>query len=289
MKIGAFVFPTDYSFPIHELAVELEDRGFESMMVCEHTHIPASRKTPWPGGGELPKEYYHTYDPFVGLSFAANATSRILIGTSVCLIAQRDPFNLAKMVASLDSLSKGRFVFGIGGGWNMDEMENHGIKHHSRFKILEETVLALKALWTEEKSEFHGEFIDFDTVYSFPKPSQRPHPPILLGGQTDYTLHRVARFCDGWMPIGPMDIEDGMNRLKRIAKDHGKDITKLPVTVFQMPSLTRDSDKTKNFNESMLRRYQAAGVDRVLLQIPTADRHICLKVLDSYSSLTDLL
>ena len=288
MKIGAFVFPTDYSFPIHELAVELEDREFESLMVCEHTHIPASRKTPWPGGGELPKEYYHTYDPFIGLSFAANATSRIRIGTSVCLIAQRDPFNLAKMVASLDSLSKGRFVFGIGGGWNMDEMENHGIKHHSRFKILEETVLALKALWTEEKSEFHGEFIDFDTVYSFPKPSQRPHPPILLGGQTDYTLHRVARFCDGWMPIGPMDIEDGMNRLKQIAKDHGKDITELPVTVFQMPSLTRDSDKTKNFNESMLRRYQAAGVDRVLLQIPTAERDICLKVLDSYSSLTDL-
>ena len=234
MDIGVFYFPTDYAFAITELAVELEQRGFESLLVCEHTHIPASRKTEWPGGGELPKEYYHTYDPFVGLAFAASVTKTLKIGTGICLVPQRDPFNLAKSVASLDSLSGGRFIFGIGGGWNVDEMENHGISYDTRFKVMRETILAAKQLWAEETGEYHGEFIDFDPAFSFPKPVQKPHPPILLGGQSDYTLRRVVEYCDGWLPLGPIDMVDGIARLRRFAEEAGRDMatlsTKRPAT-----------------------------------------------------------
>ena len=165
MDIGAYFFPTAYSIDVVELATELEQRGFESLLVPEHTHIPASRKTEWPGGGDLPKEYYHTYDPFVALSFVAAATKTLKIGTGICLIPQRDPIATAKCVASLDHLSKGRFIFGIGGGWNVDEMENHGAQYSSRFKLLKENILAMKQFWTEEKGEFHGEFVDFDPAF----------------------------------------------------------------------------------------------------------------------------
>ena len=171
-----------------------------SLFVCEHTHIPTSRKSPFPGGGELPKRYVHTYDPFVALSFAAAATKTLLLGTGVCLVPQRDPIITAKSIASLDRLSGGRFVFGIGGGWNVEEMENHGARYDTRFKLMRERVLAMKALWTQEEASFHGEFVNFDPVWCYPKPLQQPHPPILLGGETDHTLKRVVEFCDGWFP-----------------------------------------------------------------------------------------
>ncbi len=282
MDIGVFFFPTDYSIELTELSVELEQRGFESLLVCEHTHIPASRKTEWPGGGELPKEYYHTYDPFVGLSFAASVTERLKVGTGICLVPQRDPFNLAKSVASLDRLSGGRFIFGIGGGWNVDEMENHGIAYNSRFKVLRETILAAKQLWTEENAEYHGEMIDFDPVLSSPKPIQTPHPPILLGGQTDYTLRRVVEFCDGWLPLGPINMVDGMARLSRFAEEAGRDMATLSTTVFQMASLTTLVSQTSESDKAMLQGYAEAGVNRVLLQVSTADRDTCLKTLDNY-------
>jgi len=285
MDIGVFFFPTDYSIALTELAVELEQRGFESLLVCEHTHVPASRKTEWPGGGELPKEYYHTYDPFVGLSFAASVTKTLKIGTGICLVPQRDPFNLAKSVASIDRLSGGRFIFGIGGGWNVDEMENHGIAYNSRFKVLRETILAAKQLWTKEKAEFHGEFVDFDPVFSSPKPIQTPHPPILLGGQTDHTLRRVVEFCDGWLPLGPIDMVDGIARLSRFADAAGRDMATLSTNVFQMASLTTLVLKTDESTKSALQGYAEAGVNRVLLQIPTADRDTCLKTLDNYMPL----
>jgi len=275
MKVGVFNFPTHYSIELTELATELEQRGFESLMVCEHTHIPVSRKSEWPGGGELPKEYYHTYDPFVGLSFAAAVTKTLKIGTSICLVPQHDVFNLAKCVASLDRLSGGRFIFGIGGGWNVDEMENHGAKYKTRFKLLRETILAAKQLWTEEKAEYHGEFVNFDPVYSSPKPIQTPHPPIFLGGNSDYTLRRVVEYCDGWLPIGPIDMVESIARLRRFADEAGRDMSTLATTVFH----AADADK------AALQGYEDAGVNRVLLQMPSADRDTCLKRLDSYMPL----
>ena len=194
MQVGAFHFPTDYGIEIGELARALEERGFESLFVCEHTHIPVSRRSPYPSGGELPKRYSHTHDPFVALSFAAAATRTLKIGTGIALVAQRDPIITAKSVASLDQLSGGRFIFAIGGGWNVEEMENHGARYETRFKLLRERVLAMKALWTQQQAEFHGELVNFDPVWLFPKPMQKPHPPILLGGETDHTVRRVVEF-----------------------------------------------------------------------------------------------
>ena len=274
MDIGAYFFPTAYSIDVVELATELEQRGFESLLVPEHTHIPVSRKTEWPGGGDLPKEYYHTYDPFVALSFVAGATKTIKIGTGICLIPQRDPIATAKSVASLDHLSKGRFIFGIGGGWNVDEMENHGAQYSSRFKLLKENILAMKQFWTEEKGEFHGEFVDFDPAFSWPKPAQRPHPPIILGGETDYTLKRVVDFCDGWLPRPRADIVDGMARLRRVAEEGGRDLSSISVTVFGAPP-----EKEK------LQSYDELGIHRALLRIPTEDRDTCFKLLDTYMPL----
>src|SRR5579884_3732721 len=200
MKVGVFYFPTDYGINIAELAKALEDRGFDSLFVPEHTHIPLSRKSPFPGGGELPKRYSHTHDPFVALSFAAAATKKLRLGTGICLIPERDPIVTAKCVASLDQLSGGRFEFGIGGGWNVEEMENHGARYETRFKLMRESVLAMKALWTQDEAAYHGDMVNFDPVWSYPKPTQQPHPPILLGGETDYTLRRVVEYCDGWFP-----------------------------------------------------------------------------------------
>jgi len=274
MDIGVYFFSTAYSIGIEELARELEQRGFESMLIPEHTHIPVSRKTPWPGGGDLPKEYYHTYDPFVALSFAAAATKSLKLGTGICLLPQRDPIVTAKSVASLDQLSGGRVIFGVGGGWNVDEMENHGAEYSSRFKLLRENILAMKQLWVEEQAEFHGEFVDFDPAFCWPKPTQNPHPPIILGGETDYTLRRVVEFCDGWLPRPRADIEDGMERLRRIADEGNRDLDSISVTVFGAPP---KPDK--------LARYSEIGIDRALLQIPTEDRDTCLRVLDSYTPL----
>src|SRR5262249_42145538 len=200
MLVGAFYFPTDYGIAIDELARALEERGYESLFVCEHTHIPVSRRSPYPGGGELPQRYFHPHDPFVALTFAAAATRTLKLGTGIALIPQRDPIITAKAVASLDQLSGGRFVFAIGGGWNVEEMENHGARYETRFQLLRERVLAMKALWTQEQAEFPGRFVNFDPVWLYPKPKQKPHPPILLGGETDYTVRRVVEFCDGWFP-----------------------------------------------------------------------------------------
>src|SRR6516225_3848198 len=201
MRVGVFYFPTDYGIDITELARALEERGFASLYVPEHTHIPTSRRTPFPGGGELPKRYSHTHDPFVALSFAAAATKKLILGTGICLIPERDPIVTAKCVASLDQLSGGRFIFGIGGGWNVEEMENHGAQYDTRFRLIRERILAMKALWTQQEAAFHGEMVNFDAVWLYPKPMQQPHPPILLGGSSDYTLKRVVEFCNGWFPI----------------------------------------------------------------------------------------
>src|SRR5580693_5523097 len=238
MHVGVFYFPTDYGIYIRELARAAEERGFESLLLPEHTHIPTSRRTPYPGGGDLPKAYSHTHDPFVALSFAASVTTKLLLGTGIALIPQRDPIVTAKCVASLDQLSNGRFLFGIGGGWNVDEMENHGARYETRFKLMRERILAMKALWTQEEAAFHGEFVRFDPAWSYPKPAQRPHPPILLGGETDHTLKRVVEFCDGWFPRGRPDFnaKEMVGRLHRAAAAAGRDSASLSITVFRAPA-----------------------------------------------------
>ena len=274
MDFGVFSYNTDYVMQPVELARALEERGFESLWIGEHTHIPASRKTPFPNGGEVPKQYYHTYDPFVGLAFAAAVTKTLKIGTGICLVPQHDPFNLAKAVASVDRLSGGRFIFGIGGGWNVDEMENHGVAYNQRFKVMRETILAAKQLWTQEQGEYHGEFIDFDPAFCSPKPLQSPHPPILLGGETDHTLRRVVEYCDGWFPRGPIDMVDGITRLRRVADAAGRDMASLSTTVFNAEP-----------DAKALQGYRDAGVNRVLLNMPSEDRDTCLKTLDSYMPL----
>jgi probable F420-dependent oxidoreductase len=271
MRVGAFHFPTDYGIDVSELAHELEVRGFDSLFVCEHTHIPVSRRTAFPSGGELPKRYSHTHDPFVALAFAATATRTLRLGTGIALVAQRDPIVTAKSVASLDQLSGGRFIFGIGGGWNVEEMENHGTRYQARFKILRERVLAMQALWTQDEAEFHGEFVNFDPVWLYPKPKQKPYPPILLGGESDHTLRRVVEFGSGWLPRarGGFEPAHAVARLRQAAIEGGRDPAALAITVFNAPA-----------EEPTLVSYREAGIDRVLLEVPDRSRDEVLGILD---------
>jgi probable F420-dependent oxidoreductase len=277
MDVGVFYFPTDYGINVAELGKALEDRGFGSLYVPEHTHIPLSRKTPFPGGGELPKRYAHTHDPFVALAFAAAATRKLKIGTGICLVPQHEPIVTAKAIASLDMLSNGRFVFGIGGGWNVDEMENHGATHKDRFKIMREHVLAMKALWTEEHASYKGEFVRFDPVLSYPKPTQRPHPPIVLGGESDHTLKRVVDYCDGWFPRtrAGFDPVEAKARLAKAANDKSRDPKSLTITVFGAPN-----------KAEVLESYARAGIEGALLAVPDGTRDEILAFLDKQAPLT---
>ena len=276
MDIGVFIFDTDYSIRADELARELEERGFESLFVPEHTHIPTSRKSPFPGGGQLPKQYSHTLDPFVTLSWAAAVTTRLRIGTGICLVPQRDPIVTAKSIASLDMMSNGRFVFGMGGGWNVEEMEDHGATYRTRFAMLREHVLAMKALWTEEEASFSGEHVSFEPTWSWPKPAQQPHPPLLLGGESDYTLRRVVEYCDGWFPRGRggFDPAVGMDRLRRTADAAGRDMASLTVSVFGAPA-----------DAQTLENYAQAGINRAILPLPSEGRDQVLALLDRYGPL----
>jgi probable F420-dependent oxidoreductase len=274
MKTGVFYFPTAYGIDPGELGAALEARGFDSLFVCEHTHIPAARQTPFPGGGALPKRYSHTYDPFVALAFAAAATKTLLLGTGVCLVPQRDPIVTAKSVASLERLSGSRFMFGIGGGWNVEEMENHGARYDTRFKLLRERMLAMRALWTEEEATFHGEFVHLDRVWMHPKPLR--HVPVVLGGETDHTLKRVVEFCDGWFPRAGagFDPAAAVARLRTYAEKAGRDPATLSTTVFRAPP-----------DAKALATYAAAGIDRVLLEVPDLDRDGILRRLDELAPL----
>jgi probable F420-dependent oxidoreductase len=276
MKLGILMFPTDYAIRPDELAVAAEERGFESVFFPEHTHIPASRRSPWPGGPELPKEYWHTHDLFVALTAAASVTKTIKVGSGICLVVERDPIITAKEVASVDFLSGGRMIFGIGGGWNAEEMENHGTDFKTRWKLLRERVLAIREIWTKDEAEFHGEFVNFDPIWSFPKPVQKPHPPVLMGGDTPRARQRVVDFCDGWMPIGirSAGILEGMKDLAERARAAGKRPEDFPVTVFGAPA-----------DESTLRSYAEAGVERAIFWVPPEGREKVLKILDGYAAL----
>ncbi|HEU0020223.1 MAG TPA: LLM class F420-dependent oxidoreductase [Dehalococcoidia bacterium] len=279
MKFGVYMFPTDYAIRPDDLARAVEERGFESLWFPEHTHIPASRKSPWPGGADLPPEYWHTYDPFIALTAAAAVTTRLRLGTGICLVMERDPITTAKEVASLDQLSHGRFIFGIGGGWNAEEMADHGTNFRRRWRVLRENVLAMKEIWTKEEAEFHGDFVNFDKMWSYPKPAQKPHPPIYMGGDGPTTFDRVVEFGDGWMPIGSRatsgaSLGDKIATLKERWAKSGKDPETLPITIFGVRP-----------QADLIRRLEQDGATRVLFTLPPEKDATVLPILDQLAEL----
>ena len=257
MELGITYFPTDFGMPPVELARKVEERGFESLLLPEHTHIPVSRDSPYPAGGELPREYLHTLDLFASLAAMAAVTERLKLGTGVCLVSQRDVIVTAKEVATLDHISGGRFLFGIGAGWNIEEMRNHGTDPDTRFRRMRESVEAMKAIWTQDEAEYHGRVIDFDPIWCWPKPVQKPHPPILVGGRGERVLDRVVAYGDEWVPnrVGsPEQLGERIAELQRRAEAAGRE--PIPVTVFGSKPEIR-----------LFERLRAAGVTRSLLFI----------------------
>ena len=275
MDYGVVMFPTEYAIAPDELAQALEERGFESVWFPEHTHIPASRRTPWPGGLNLPRDYWSSYDPFVALTAAATATRRLRLGTGICLVVERDPIVTAKAVATVDRLSGGRFLFGVGGGWNAEEMENHGTTFKLRWRLLRERVLAMREIWTKHEAEFHGEFVNFDKIWADPKPLQKPHPPIIVGGDGATTFDRVVEFGDGWMPINrPNKNPIGrIPELRHRLEKAGRDPKSVPVSLFFAPP-----------ERPALDALAAAGVERAIFGLPSEPRDAALPRLDAYSA-----
>ena len=279
MKYGAMMFSTDYSIRPDDLAKMLEERGFESMWVPEHTHIPANRQSAWPGGGELPKDYWHTYDPFVALTAAAAVTKTIKLGTGICLMIERAPITNAKEIASLDLISNGRFIFGIGGGWNSEEMEDHGTDFRTRWRLLRENILAMKQIWTADEAEFHGEYVNFDKMWAYPKPLQKPHPPILMGGDGPTTFDRVVEYCDGWMPIGSRNsggpsLSEKIVLLKRQASEAGRDPESLDITSFGVRP-----------DPELVTRLEESGVNRIIFTLPSEERAQVTPLIDECARL----
>ncbi|HSR23020.1 MAG TPA: LLM class F420-dependent oxidoreductase [Candidatus Eisenbacteria bacterium] len=272
MKFGIAIFPTDYAISMTELGPAVEERGFESLWVAEHSHIPASRATPWPGGAELPKQYSHTLDPFVALTAAAVATRTLLLATGVCLVIQRDTIHTAKEVASLDHLSGGRFLFGIGGGWNREEMADHGTRYETRWRLLREQVEAMKEIWTKDDAEYRGQLVDFGPIWAWPKPVQRPHPPVLLGGNGPNTLKRVVRYADGWMP-NRGDFMARIPELRQLAEAAGRG--PIPVTAYGSP----------HGGAAEIERYREGGVERVIWYLPADGRDAAMRRLEEVAEL----
>ncbi|KAB2372968.1 LLM class F420-dependent oxidoreductase [Actinomadura montaniterrae] len=271
MEFGVSTFVTDDGIGPGALGRALEERGFGSLFVAEHTHIPVKRETPWPGGAELPRHYYRTLDPFVTLTAAAAATGRLRVGTGIALIVQRDPIVLANEVASLDLVSGGRAVLGVGAGWNREEMRNHGTDPTTRMRLLRERVLAVKELWTKVEAEFHGEFVDFDPVFSYPKPVQDPHPPVLVGGSGPTTFDRVIEFGDGWMPIFGRGTDALAAQIAELRERAGR---RIPVTLFAVPP-----------KPAAIEALADAGVDEVLFNLPTEPEDDTLRRLDRLAEL----
>src|ERR1700719_4750841 len=235
MEFCAAMFFTDYSMAPGELGRALEERAFESLWAPEHSHIPVSRASPFPNGGDLPKQYYDVMDPFVTLTAAAAATKTLKVGTGVCLVQQRDPIQTAKLVASIDNVSGGRFLFGIGNGWNQDEMENHGTEFKSRHKRARENVEAMKEIWTKSKAEYHGEFVNFDPMMAWPKPVQKPHVPVIVGGAFPYSARRAIRYGDGWMPQmtekNPTPLVELIPRFRQMCAEAGRDAHRMDISI----------------------------------------------------------
>ena len=276
MDSGVGYFATDFGVDPGALARLVEERGHRSLLFPEHTHIPASRESPYPGGGELPRKYFHTYDLFVAATAAAAATSSLRVGSGICLVIERDPITTAKEVASVDHLSGGRFEFGVGAGWNREEMANHGTDPRRRMAVMAERVKAMKAIWTEDEATFQGEHVSFERIWSWPKPAQRPHPPVLVGGNGPTVLDRVLDFGDVWMPNHADNVIERIGELRRRAEAAGRDI---PVHVMGAPA-----------DASVLERYAEAGVERVLFWLPSARQERVEHALDEIEGvMADLL
>jgi probable F420-dependent oxidoreductase len=275
MQYGLCTFPTDYSISPADLAVAAEQRGFESLWVAEHSHIPASRRSAFPGGGELPKIYYDVMDPFVALATAASVTTRIKLATGVCLLIQRDPIQTAKMVASLDQLSRGRFLFGVGGGWNAEEMAHHGTAFGSRWKILRERIAVMKALWTEKEAGYEGEFVHLEPSFAWPKPLQKPHPPIHVGGGWPGGAKRAVKWGDGWIPVGMPDAAlEHLPDLRRMAEEAGRDPARIEVSIYACPP-----------EPGLLHRLRDGGVARAVFFVPSEPAEKVLPLLDRHADL----
>ncbi|MDA1073464.1 MAG: LLM class F420-dependent oxidoreductase [Proteobacteria bacterium] len=274
MKIGLFPFLTDYTIGIADLAVEAEARGFDSIWLPEHTHIPASRQTAYPGGGDLPKEYSHTLDPFVALGCAAAVTEKLLLATGICLAIEHQAITLAKTVATLDHISNGRVMLGLGAGWNREEMENHGTAYADRFKKLEEQMQALRTIWTEPEASFNGRFEKFESIWSWPKPIRQPHPPLILGGETDHTLKRIVKYGNGWLPrsMNAERVIAGITKLDRYAKEAGRDPASISVSAFAVRPKAEVVDQ-----------FRDTRAERVILMVPPRGRDETLARLDRYT------
>jgi len=260
MQFGVTMFPAEYAISVVDLARAAEDLGFESLFLPEHTHIPVKRETPWAGGGDLPREYSHTLDPFVALGAASSVTSRIKLGTGICLVIQRDPIVLAKEVASLDVVSGGRFLFGVGIGWLREEIANHGTDPRTRWSLFGERMRAMHAIWTEDEPAFHGRYINFDPISSWPKPIQRPRPPVLLGGDVAQAMARVIEYADEWMPHpdrGDRPLKERIADFWQLSEAAGRG--RLPVTVFGSRA-----------DRQLVEDYRAAGVSRCVFRLPAA-------------------
>jgi len=270
MKFGVAIFPTDYSVSMTELAPAAEELGFESLWVAEHSHIPTSRLSAWPGGQELPKQYAHTLDPFIALTVAALASKKLLVATGICLVVQRDPIHTAKQVASLDCISNGRFLFGVGAGWNREEMEDHATDFTTRFQLMRERVEAMKAIWTQDAAEYHGKLVNFGPIWCWPKPVQKPHPPVLLGGSGPNVLKRVVAYADGWMPNRGADLPR-IPELQELARAAGRG--PLPVTVYPKA------------DAAAIEQAAEAGVERCIWYVPPDGRDQALQKLEELAKL----
>jgi probable F420-dependent oxidoreductase len=282
LKFGVSMFFTDYSMAPGALGQALEQRGFESLWAPEHSHIPLSRKSPFPGGGELPKRYYDAMDPFVTLTAAAAVTRTLKVGTGVCLVAQRDPIQTAKLVASIDQVSGGRFLFGVGNGWNKEEIENHGTEFATRHKLGRERIEAMMAIWTQTEPSYDGEFVKFGPINQWPKPVQKPFPPVIVGGAFPQAARRAIRYGQGWIPHSQKLDETGLGatieQFRKMAVEAGRDPADLPVTMFRVPD---DLEK--------LRFCQQIGIDRVVFSLPEKKADEILPILDRWAAIKQAL
>ena len=279
MEFGVNIFPCEYGIPPKVLGPELEERGFESIWVAEHSHIPKNRTAPWPGGDVLPQMYYDAMDPFVVLSAIAAVTEKLKVGTGIALVIQRDPIQTSKEVASLDVLSGGRVLFGIGAGWSLEEMENHGTDPNRRFGLMRESIEAMKSIWANEEAEYHGSQINFDPIISNPKPLQKPHPPIHVGGVLPGGLNRAVRYGNGWIPIagrGAFDPHGWVKERDEACEKIERDPSEVEISIYGAPN-----------NPKVIEELLDAGINRAVFGLPPEGTEPVMKVLDELTELKE--
>jgi len=276
VRCGIIIFPTDQTIQPVELALAVEERGLDALFLPEHTHIPVGSTSPFMPDGVVPEFYKRTYDPFVALAACAAVTERIILATGICLVTQRDPITLAKEIASLDMISKGRVLLGIGAGWNAAEMENHGTQFDTRWKVLRERIMAMKTIWAQDEPEFHGEYVDFDPIWSYPKPVQSGGPPIWIGANSKWAPDRVADYADGWMPIRGRAGGGNIEALKIACDRRGRDFSEITLGLFMAP-----------VDESEAHACIAEGYTEMIYGVPAEDRDSVLVQLDRIADLAN--